>query len=347
MIRDLSLSQLVHREKSGERVYLTTHRSLQEGLMQKLNKDTTTRQKAFDRATLLLREHFPSPLRIQQAEAKKWPSIVLVLPHLLNLASAFKRAMPSMQGSLLFAELLADVGGMNLYDRGLVKEAQTLLRAAQSTLDSIQHPERSRLRGDISIVLGLLTDIVGISERLEGLELRKQAVQVREDCFSQIPPAEVSTEDEILLHNSYTDLACSYQQLNRFDEVEHFSEKCLEKYKSWGSEDEYPYEYAKYFHHMAFVHIFRKQTAKAVEYGKKAADLMALGAPGAQIATIYLFDWAVFLFQNGEIDYAFEEHKAIFDRRLRECGNLNILTIQSRLMLGIMSFCRNDLDEAE
>ena len=347
MVKDLSISQLVHRETSGDRVYLTTHRSLQEGLMHKLNKDTATRQKAFERAALLLRETFPSASRLQQAEVDKWPLIRMVLPHLLSLTSAYTRAEPNIQGSLLFAELLVDVGGMNLYDRGFPRDAQTLLTAAESTLDELQYPENSRIRGDILIVLGLTTDHVGITERLRGLDKRLRAMEVRQKCFSQIPADKVTIDDEILLYNSFTDLACSYQQLNRFAEVEKYCEKCLEKYKTWGNEGDYPYEYAKYHHHMAFIQIYRKETDKAVESGRKAADLMARAVPGAQLATIYRFDWAVFLFQHGETARAIEEHKVIFNERVKECGNLNLLTIQSRLMLGIMYFCQKDLDEAE
>lgn len=48
MIQALRISQLVHREASEGKTHLTTHRSLQEGLMQKLNKDTETRQMAFE-----------------------------------------------------------------------------------------------------------------------------------------------------------------------------------------------------------------------------------------------------------------------------------------------------------
>ena len=347
MIKDLSISQLVHRETSGDRAYLATHRSLQEGLMQQLNKDTATRQKAFERAALLLREIFPSASRLQQAEVDKWPLIRQVLPHLLSLTSAYTRADPNIQGSLLFAELLADVGGMNLYDRGFSRDAQTLLKAAESILDDLGYPENSRIRGDILIVSGLATDHIGITERLQGLEKRLRAMEVRQNCFSQISADKVTVDDEILLYNSFTDLACSYQQLNRFDEVEKYCGECLQKYKTWGNEEEYPYEYAKYHHHMAFVQIYRKETNKAVESGRKAADLMALANPGAQLATIYRFDWAVFLLQNGDTDRAIEEHRNIFNERVMECGNLNLLTIQSRLMLGIMYFRKNDLDEAE
>ena len=50
MVKDLSIGQLVHRETTGDKTYLTIHRSLQEGLMQKLNHDSFQRQMAFDRA---------------------------------------------------------------------------------------------------------------------------------------------------------------------------------------------------------------------------------------------------------------------------------------------------------
>ncbi|KAL8897325.1 MAG: hypothetical protein Q9207_007268 [Kuettlingeria erythrocarpa] len=199
MIQALSISQLVHRETSAHKSYLTTHRSLQEGLMQKLNKDTETRQTAFERATILLRENFPSSSRIQQADPEKWPLIGKVLPHVLSLLSAFERAEPCIIRTMTFAELLADVGGMNMFDRGFVKDAQTILQAAESTLDDLHEPKHSRLRGDIVIVLGLVTDHIGITERLEGLDLRLRAKEIREKCFSDIAAGQATIDDEILL----------------------------------------------------------------------------------------------------------------------------------------------------
>ena len=265
----------------------------------------------------------------------------------MSLESAYRRASPNINGSLRFAELLADVGGINMYDHGLVKDARTLLRTALQTLEDLGHPTNTRVWGDIIIMLGLFTDIQGITQRAEGMNLRRRSVETRENWFGQIPVSQIDRDDEVLLHNAYADLACSFQQLNRFDDVTAYCEICLKQYRTWGAEEEYPYEYAKYYHHMAFVLVYQKDTGKAIDYAKRAADLMALGSPRSQIATVFRFDWAIILFQHGEKDRSIKEHKAILNKRINECGRFNLLTLQSRLTLGIMYFYKDDYVAAE
>lgn len=356
MVGELASGQLVLRQKINQetaasmgdaQVFLRIHRSVQEGLLQKLNNKIDVRETAFARVVSLLREEYPLGSKVQQAEPLNWPLTQKLLPHILSLSLAFDRSDPPISGSLKFAELLSDVGGMNMYDRGFIEDAQKLLEMALGVLDKMNHPLESVLRGNIFTVLGLLSDTIGISKRAEGHIMREKNVIVRENCHKNIPQAEVTVDDEILLFNAQTDLACSLQHLNRFDEVVSTCEKCLKQYRSWGSEEEYPYEYAKYYHHIAYVLLYEGKTDDAAKQSKHGSDLMALAKPGSQLAVTFRFEWATILFQVGKTADALREHHEMLQLRIDGCGENNLLTLQSRLHIGIMYYHIKEFSKAE
>lgn len=195
-----------------------------------------------------------------------------------------------MEATLLYAERLADIGGIDLYDRGKIREAYSLSKKALEVLDKQGALPATPLRSDALTIIGLCTDVMNIDKRKEGLDVRRKCLKIRETCLGQIPPATVTLEDKIRLCNSYTDLVCSLQHLYDFEEVERNCETCLSQYTRWGSEDELPYEYAKYYNHMAYVHLFRNEGDKAVEFAKKGYELVEKASPGAQINVLYKYD---------------------------------------------------------
>lgn len=335
------------KDEQGNRIhYLTIHMSLQEGLLLKLNSDTGRRQAAFERVTILLRETYPTPNPWQIPDASKWPLTLKVLPHLLNLVRCFDRSDAPIQLHLQFAELLADVG-IELYDRGFTSDAWTLSEKAGEILNSLQQPMETQLRGNILTVRGLCTDTLGISKRAEGLEVRQRALQVRKKVFDDIHRSNITPNDEILLYNAETDLACSLQNFNRLEEVADICRKCYLKYRSWGTEEQYPYEYAKFYNHMAYVLRERGDTQEANRHSERGYELMSEGAPGTQITETFRFDWATIMFQSGDVDRAIREHKIVLDSRIQGCGKFNLLTLQSRLILGIMYYFIGDYNQAE
>lgn len=56
----------------------------------------------------------------------------------------------------------------------------------------------------------------------------------------------------IRLENPHANLACTYIQGENFEEAAKLMGLCLEQYKSWGTEEELPEEYMKYYHHYSF-----------------------------------------------------------------------------------------------
>ena len=120
------------------------------------------------------------------------------------------------------------------------------------------------------------------------------------------------------------DFSCSQQHLNNFEDVKENAEKCLAQYKSLGEEHELPYEYAKYFNHMAYVSLYEGDTAKTVKFAEKGYQLAERATPGAQLAVLYKFDWANIVFPHGDVEQSLSAHKEMLKVRKRECGEDNI-----------------------
>lgn len=324
------------------------HRSNRKAILIRLNEHPEEREATLHRVLCLLRSQFPPPSPLQIANREVWPRLTKVLPHVMSALHAFERAWPRMSGSLFFAQLISDVGGMDLFDRGLITEAYNLNRAVESMLDSLQYPLDTPLRGDALTILGLCTDNMAINKRREGLDIRRKCLDIRRRCFEAIPAHKVTLEDIIHLYNSYTDLVCSLQQANDFKGVEENLETCLEQYRSWGPESDtiLAYEYAKYYNQMAYVLLWESRGEDAVAFADKAYALVEKAAPGTGISRIYQSDYAHILFQNGGRDEARRILGTVLEVSGRECGKDNLRTLEIGLNVAIMDYLMGDFVKA-
>lgn len=349
-IAELGEGRLVRRTSSGLHYRLRIHRATQAAMLQKLSHDPEQRDLHFQKVIYLLRENFSEKsamMKLQIAEAHAWPRITRVLPHLMTAFNFFERSWPDMKGDIFFAQLLSDVAGMDLYDRGRIAEAYRVNQMVEKILNHLGYPRVSRLMADSLAIVGLCSDFMALSKRQEGLETRKQCVEIREGCFAEIPKDDVTMEDKIWLHNSYTDLVCSQQQINDFEGARKNLELCYPQYQEWGSEDEIPYEYSKYFNQMAYVLLYENDSAKAVEYAKRGYELVEQATPGAQIAVLYKFDYANILFQHGEKLGALAMLRDLLKVCKHDCGKDNVRTLEVRLNIGIVCYFLEQYDEAK
>ena len=238
---------------------------------------------------------------------------------------------------------------MDLYDRGLIAEAYELNAMVEKILDSLNCPAETPLRGDALTILGLCTDNMALSKRQEGLDIRQRCQEIRRLCFRAIPLQDITQDDKIRLYNSYTDLVCSQQQINDFDHVRETLLECFKQYQSWGSEDEQElaYEYAKYYNQMAYVLLWDNESEKAVEFAKKAYELVEQAAPNTGIARLYQSDYAHILFQKGDRHEALDILERLLKLAEQDCGAKNVRTLEIRLNIGIMGYFLEDLPYAE
>lgn len=141
-----------------------------------------------------------------------------------------------MKGDLALAKLFCDVGGMDLYDRGRVTEAYLFSKEVVKILDDLGESSESPLRSDALTVIGLCTDFMSLGRRVEDYQIRLECLEIRQKYHKSINKSRRTKKkcenDEIRLYNSYTDLACSHQQLNQFEKAETLAELCYTKYKN-------------------------------------------------------------------------------------------------------------------
>lgn len=326
--------------------FLTIHRSVQEGLLQKLNHDTAERSEAFGCALEAVRRVVPRPSVLLQAEPDKWYKLERHLPQLLSLRRAYARSSPRISGLFEFAEMLFDVG-MNMWDRGLTKEGQEVLRTAEEVLDDINYPAETTIRANIHIVLAIIVEDVGISSRLEALERRKKAYAIRKSIFDTKGPTSRTLEDGILLFAALVDLARSYQQSNNFEEVKAICDRAYKQYKEWGDDSVIPFEYSKYWRLLAFASAYAGDTATAVAYSQRAARLQARADPTALLANMFKFDWILMLFQDERWEEGTKQLESLHGYREEHCGKNNHLTLQSGLCLGIAYYRQGNYLRAE
>jgi len=344
-VSQLGQCRLAQRDGMGtNQRYLAMHGSNRKAMLIRLNEHPEERQATLDNVIRLLRSQFPPPSPLQIANMEVWPRLTKVLPHVISALHAFERAWPRMPGSMLFAKLISDVSGMDLYDRGLISEAYKLNSAVVSMLDSLQHPLETPLRGDALTILGLCTDNMAITKRREGLAIRRKCLDVRQRCFKAIPPEKVTLDDKIRLYNSYTDLVCSQQQINDFEGVQENLALCFEQYKIWGPEDDITlaYEYAKYYNQISYVLLWENRGDEAVAYSDKAYALIEKASPGTGLSRVYLSDYAHILFQNGDRREARSVLETLYEISERECGKDNLRTLEISLNMAIMDFLMGD-----
>ncbi len=320
-------------------------------MLRRLNRRPQDREAALQRVVCLVRELFPPPSKRQIPEAQIWPRLSRILPHLNSAVNAYKRAYPPMPGDKVFAELISDVAGMDLYDHGLVTEAYELNGVVVKMLDTLgSPPETAALRTDALTVLGLCTDNMALSKREEGLQIRQDCLRFRKLCFQAIPPGELTQDDKIRLYNSYTDLVCSQQQINDFEGVRQNLLECLEQYKLWGPEDDQTlaYEYSKYYNQMAYVLLWENKGSDAVAYAKKAYELVERAASGTAMARVFQADYAHILFQQGNSkDQALQLLDGLLELSEKDCGKNNLRTMDLRLNVAVMRFLMGDFALAE
>lgn len=353
MVREISRrfgvkSEPANGQQTGKSL-LRIHRITQHILLNILEQDPDFKSNTFDRVVKLLRSNYPKLDKLMRPSTQRSHLTLDVLPHILHLSEVFGLLQPPVKGTRQFAELLVDVGGMDLYDQGYMRETLAILDVAESVLNDLNVEEDDIYRGNILTVRGMCGDILGISMRTEILKVRERCRDIRQQRFQQLAPAARDIDEEVLLYNSFMDLACSLQHLNRFDAVADICKDCLSQYNRWGSEKDptQAYEYAKYYNHMAYVWLYRGDDERARQYARKGYEFMSSRDADAQMTMLFHFDWACILFQTGCVDEAILQHEMVLQQRTESLGSENIRTMESHMNLGIIYLLSENFAQAE
>lgn len=350
MAYDLRDRNLVKRQRlpTGS-YYFQTHRFLQHKVLQKLASDDKLKpelEKAFQQAFQILRRATPSASPIQVPTPELWVKFERTLPHLISFQAAV--ASVNVRGTLAYARLLSDAG-MNMWERGLSADGLRLLEAAEKHLKELNSKEEL-LMASINVIIVLLIWDHGISRRNESLDRIKNALTIRQNHQNNTlrpDSSEIPRTDDILLHNAWSDYAVTQLQFHKVSEAEPIFERCFEKYKIWGTEDEIPYEYAKYHHHKAFCNLYRGKMDEAIAQARKGLSLMQQAtAHDSSLSYRFQFDLACILFQTEDIGSALILHEEVLEKRL-SWSKYSFLTLQSYYAVGSLKAHLLDFGAAE
>jgi len=230
-----------------------------------------------------------------------------------------------------------------MWHAGLVSSGVESLQTAEQILDERGVEEVDSLRADIVANLAVVSGFSGIGERQRNMERRKEHLRIRKEEFDSIPSKNVSQTDLIRYYNAESDMAFGYLQEENFAQVEEIMENCLTRYKTWGTEDEIPYEYAKYYYLMSFVRASQGSIDAALELSRKgvAAATKSAGEDNP-VTLLWRFALANLLFHKGNVAESLELNEEILVSRRKVCGEFNAFTFESYSTCGALLLKEGD-----
>jgi tetratricopeptide (TPR) repeat protein len=348
MTSELSRRRLITITKRDGEETLSIHRSLQAKILQDLEKNPSQRDKAFAQAFLLVRHRFPLPSPIQVPTPDAWPACIKYLRHVLSLRKVYHGNLVTIPPSVELARLLSD-GGINLWERGMTSEGLQLLHSAEDILDELNlGSSEDMLRANVHVIVALLLQDYGMSHLGESSRRIWQALQIRNAFYNSTPSKDYTKNDDILLHNAWSDHGCVLLQYNNYKEAEPIFRRCLEKYREWGPEESIPYEHAKYNHHMAFCKMYTGDYEDAINLGEKGLKFVILATGDRSSSTHkWKFDLACIVLQSGNTEKALRLHEEVLGARILQHGKSNFQTLQSYYAVGALHAHLGDHARAE
>lgn len=347
MITQLTQRNLITSRQQSDRDVYSVHRLLQHRLLQDLTKKPKDREETFHLAFELIRERLPRP-SLGVHDPAKWNAFKEYLPHVLTLQRIYDDAVPPIAPSVELANLFKD-GGVHLWQRGMIYDGLRLLKSAETILDLLDCQE-DQMRIDIHIATALLIQYFGISHRKESKERFWKILQIRKKAAWASTNASIPTKEHgLLVCNSLADYGNSLLQFNNYKEAEPIYQDCHAKYQIWGTEEEIPFEYAKFYHHMAYCRMYHKDFDGAIKLAERAVELVSRPPGSPQLMMRFKFDLACIILQSGDIKKSLEIQEQILKARLMLQGNgkINYFTLQSYYAVGATYAHLQKWEEAE
>ncbi|KAK0614481.1 hypothetical protein B0T14DRAFT_309616 [Immersiella caudata] len=349
--RSLISISLTSTDSTGD--VLSMQRSLQHAILLQLDKDPARRSAVFHRAFQVIRLATPAADKKQIPKPELWPQFSLVVTHIVSLCRNFVDSVPPMSGSLQLAQLLYD-GGFYLWERqdySTAEDAMLILSTALKILNETSYPIYDRLRADILAIMGMCCDRLGPAFFERALEIREETWRIRQAVKEQEvrEDEDVHPTTETLLYNSINDRGLAELQLNKLHEAELRFTKCEGKYRTWGAEEDYPFEYAKYYHNMGLVHMCRGVFTEAVRCLKRAVELEELreGATRSPLISLFEYHFACVVFHAGDAKKSLEMHLGVLQTREEMSGRCSETALLSCYTVGAMYHYMRDLQKAE
>ena len=334
------------RSHDDGRSYVALHRSLQWSILHQLHKNKRNRCEVFNRAFLLLRNAIPlkAPLELFTYQAS--PAFKKYLPQVLALFDGAQEPLPPMGETVEFAALLSQAGTY-MWENGYSKDCRRVMEKTEHIINNLNSPSLDWERADINSTLGIVCTSIGVTRRTEGLERCTSALELRKRIESSYAP-DVPLAVEIETVCAMADLARAHLEDEQFDQTEEIMKQCYPFYQKWGTEDQEPWHWSRWYQHMAYVKTARGDHIEAVRWAKHATDLQkqATGLESS-MTQIYHFALAHLLYHAGDYPQSLSHFKTVYEACLHLFGHHNQITLTSLFAYGMLEWINGDLLNAE
>ncbi|KAF6820121.1 hypothetical protein CPLU01_12846 [Colletotrichum plurivorum] len=330
---------------NGKQKYIV-HRAIQARILRELHRKSHQSVELFKLTVQLVRRRLPRP-SLETPEPHKWSQFKEYLPHVATLQRIYsdQNTVVTLTPFLELAELFKD-GGVLLWQRFLRNDAMRLLTAAEKILDQLETSHED-LRAEIHVTMNLLLQYLGISRRKEIKDRSLKVLEFHKKRAAQAGESEQLTDtDRIGLINAHADYANSLLQSNDFRAAEPIYQHCHEKLLKITSEEEDPFSFAKFAHHLAYCSMYRRDFAQAISLAEKAIGLMEQFKDSLLVLR-FQFDLACIMLQSNDVAGALDLHERILADRMRLQGKDSYFTLQSQYAVGAIYSYMKRWDEAE
>jgi hypothetical protein len=348
MIGVLRKRQLVRRDTTGSKPFVSIHRTVQWSVILDLSKDVDARRKVFQRTFHLVRNCLPAVSSVDQPEPTLWAQFERFVPQILSLRTHCLWPEPPVDLPTGFASVLSDMATY-MWHAGLFRDGADALRTAEHILDDNDVGKENPLRGNVHEHLAIFASFNGVSQRQEALDRRHAALEARKAAHDLIPAKKMTREDEIRRYNVESDMAFGHLQWEDFDAAEKQMDMCLEQYHRWGPEDDddLAFEYLKYNHIISYVRMSQAKPVEAVQHAKRGAALgekcATLMPPMTQLVR---FSLANHLYLAGTLEECENEIRSVLSARAKICGEFNRFTLDACAFCASILAARGNHEEA-
>ena len=342
MIDQLSGRKLIAvvRDETGNETY-SIHRLLQTKILSDMDSYKIGEtfgykfSETFQSALFLIRKKYPPASPIQVPEPAKWADCEKYMLHVSSLHRIYqeynhtKRIWPTLNLAELFYN-----AGFHVWERQTTAyDGLSFLKCAEEQLDAIDFDPNGKLRADIHSIAGIYYNGAGSAFRDESIRKAQAALRIRQVIYESNPE---DNDSDVLLRNAANDLASCLLNKNEYEEAGKLLEGCLEQYRTWGTEDDIPFEYAKYYNCNAFVQMRHGNYQDAIESMEKCVELAAKHSTQTWQYWQYKFSLACIIHQSGNSQKALEIHLETLNGRLDLFGQHDQNTIFSTYAVGAM-----------
>jgi hypothetical protein len=254
------------------------------------------------------------------------------MPHVFSLHRTYKETS-RVQPSVELAELFYDAG-FHVWERQTTAyDGLSFLQTAHEILDKVGFDPDGKLRADIYSIMGEFYDNMGSVHRDESVNRHTAALVIRQKIYDANPEDKNS---DVLLRNATSDLGTCFLNKNMFEKAAQSFEHCYERYKVWGTEEQIPFEYSKYYLNMGLVLAWRGRYDDAVRSLQQCIRLAGKHSTQTWHYCEYMFVFGCVLLQSGDVQGALNAHLETLKSRVDLFGKHETSTIASTYAVGAM-----------